>query len=170
MRILKYFCLTSIFFSIACAEEHTPSIPMTEVEQSPKSFTYARVGAFSWLILPVGVEAAIGHRYRSEKWGWGPLVNVSAASFLGMYNVLPAISFKFEVLYYPTSWGNWYWGFMPGVGIARMSFDNGRGWGFLPSLELCFGKEFSTLSGKRDFYYFSISPLLTISFNYGWSF
>lgn len=169
MRLFKYFCLATLFLSTLSAEEQTSPVPATEIE-NPKSFTYGRVGAFTWIVLPIGVEAAMGHRFRSERWGWGPLINVSAASFFGTYTVLPAVSFKFEALYYPKSWGDWYWGFIPGIGIARMSFDKGPRWDLLPSLELCFGKEFLNSADKREFYYFSISPLLTISFNYGWSF
>ena len=169
MSIYKYISLIAVLCSTLHSEDQIPSVA-TEVEQPPESFTYGRIGAFSWLILPIGVEAAIGHRYRSERWGWGPLINVSAASFLGVYSMLPVISIKFEVLYYPKSWNDWYWGFMPGVGMANMRLDNSRGWNFLPSLELCFGKEYLTCSNEHRFYYFSISPLLTISFNYGWGF
>jgi hypothetical protein len=123
---------------------------------------------FGFGIIPFpfpGVEAAIGYRYRTERWGTGPLLNLSGPFLL-------TISLKCEILYYPKSWGQWYWGFMPGIGYNTFQIHqkrNNRGSVF-PSLELVFGKEFVNLNNKKRFYYFSISPYFLFSFNYGWSF
>jgi hypothetical protein len=169
--IISTLVLFLAFFSSIKGNEI--AIPETEKENPElQSFAYGRLGAYTWLVLPIGVEGAIGYRFRSEGWGSGPMLNVSATSCLGVISLVPTISFKYEVLYYPKSWGHWYWGVMPSVGIGHGRYESRSKtkWEFIPSIEFVFGKEFLNFNNKKRFYYFSVNPLLVFSFNYGWSF
>ncbi|NGX32690.1 MAG: hypothetical protein K1060chlam4_00740 [Candidatus Anoxychlamydiales bacterium] len=133
-----------------------------------KSFTYYRLGGFAFLIYPFGGEVAVGHRFRSKYFGFGPLLNVSLSPA-----TTPAIMFKIEALCYPSGKG-FYFGLMPGVGIAKSDIFGGghhhNSWTFCPGLEAVFGKEFLSSTNNRSFFYVSISPFFVTSFNYGWSF
>lgn len=133
------------------------------------SFNYVRVGGFTFLHMPLGAEVALGHRHKIGQWGIGPLVNLSISPV-----ACPAFSLKFESLWYPSSWhGSCYFGLMPGVGVAYLEdlfYNNSGSWVFLPTLEFLVGREFVSCSGQKHFYYFSLSPYYSISFNYGWGF
>jgi hypothetical protein len=133
----------------------------------------------------IGGEAAIGYRFRSERFGWGPNINIA-----GSLAVLPSALFNFEVLYYPKRWNNGYWGIMPGIGIGRItwtkstrttlstidghvideSFSKKSGWKWhlWAGFELIFGKEFCKNEKKR-FHQLSIG-FPYVGYNCGWTF
>lgn len=133
------------------------------------SFRYVRVGGYTLLHYPLGVEFAFGERHRSGEFGYGPLMNISVSELM-----LPAVSLKFESLFYPKSFGGGYVGIMPGIGVAYANgfiYNNpSYRWIFLPTFEFVIGNESISYCGKREFYYVSISPYFTLSFNYGWGF
>lgn len=96
------------------------------------------------------------------------MINVSGSTY-----AYPAISFKVEGYYYPIDWRGGYYEIMPGVGVGyiKTTFDTTYNrWDFFPGLQIVLGKEFVTENKKKQFYYVSISPLLYLSFNYGWAF
>ena len=179
-KFMKYRWLLPVilFFSVACAEEVSSDVPQQETLNT--SYSYFRMGAFT-----LGGEIAIGHRFRSERFGWGPNINVAAS-----WPVLPSALFNFEILYYPKSWNNGYWGLMPGIGVGRISWrkttkttistldgriidesfssQSGRKWQLWGGLELIFGKEFSK-NGSRRFHQLSIG-FPYVGYNYGWAF
>lgn len=67
--IISTLVLFLAFFSSIKGNEI--AIPETEKENPElQSFAYGRLGAYTWLVLPIGVEGAIGYRFRSEGWGW----------------------------------------------------------------------------------------------------
>lgn len=171
--------LLFVFFTtLLCAEEalKTPQEDPTLQE----SFSYGRLGVFTF-----GGEAALGHRFRSERFGWGPNINIAAS-----YTAFPSALLNFEVLYYPKSWENGYWGLMPGIGIGNIAWvksthtiffdiegnirdksstrEFGRKWHIWGGLELIFGKEFYK-NGKRRFHQLSIG-FPYVGYNYGWAF
>ena len=179
---MKNKCLLIfIFLSITVFAEEPVEIETAPQEKRlTESFSYCRLGAFT-----IGAEVAIGHRFRSERFGWGPNINVAAS-----IATLPSALLNFEVLYYPKSWNNGYWGLMPGIGVARISWtkstqttlstvdgkiidesfshQSGRKWHLWAGLELIFGREFCK-NGKRRFHQLSIG-FPYIGYNYGWAF
>jgi len=151
------------------------TLPSTNRTKLNDSFSYFRLGGFT-----IGVEAAFGHRFRSERYGWGPNINIAVSPLL-----LPSILINYEILFYPKRWKNGYWGFMPGIGLGRISTSSrtistvdGRiidiseksekKWYLWGGFELIFGKEFCKHE-KRCFHQLSIG-LLYIGYNYGWAF
>lgn len=174
----KYFFLLIFFATASFAGEISESNIKNETLET--SFPYARLGVFTF-----GAEGALGYRFRSERFGWGPNINIAAS-----YTALPSILLNFEMLYYPKSWSNGYWGLMPGIGIAHVewiksnrttifdmngnnifdssSHDSGRDWSLWGGLELIFGKEFYK-NDKRHFHQLSIG-FLYVGYNYGWAF
>jgi len=156
---------------ISQSENYSPPL-IKEPKKSSQGFNYLRFGGFSLLWdeeFSLGGEISIGHRYRTESWGYGPNLNISFCSY-----ALPAISLKYESLFYPKSLNGTYFGLMPSIGVVRNEefriFSSSKPkkmrWYFpIPNLELIVGKE--SLGDKKTFYYFSISPFLIFSLNYG---
>jgi len=160
-----FFILILLFTSALFCEKQKGK---TDAEILKESFGYVRTGPFTFLHVPIGGEVAVGYRFRSDRFEGGPMINVSGSPY-----AYPAISFKMEGYYYPLDWRGGYYGIMPGVGVGyiKTTFDTKYNrWDFFPSLEIVVGKEFVTENKKKRFYYVSISPLLSLSFNYGWAF
>lgn len=185
---IQLFLLFIFFATMGFSEEEKAASKALSSQQETSlkntklkgSYSYFRLGGFT-----IGGELALGHRFRSERFGWGPNINVAAS-----FAVLPSVLGNFEMLYYPKSWKNGYWGIMPGIGIGRIawekstkttlstidgkvideSFSNkhGRKWHLWAGLELIFGKEFRK-NGKRHFHQLSIG-FPYIGYNYGWAF
>jgi hypothetical protein len=178
MKIKLLLLVSLLGLSSLTADEATP-IKTADQIPPPESFTYGRLGVFTYLYVPLGIEGAIGHRYRSEHWGWGPLGNISTSFFstFSTTTVLSILTLKFEVLYYPEKWHGIYFGLMPGIGIAHLGHLKKSRFhiGVLNPTHLnleiiVFGKEFVTSGKKRQFCYVSITPIGVISFDYGWGF
>lgn len=162
-----------LFFvgELCCEQIDKPN--KEEAKPNKESFSYIRVGGYTVIyIVPNGGEVAIGHRVRNRKFAYGHMVNISAGSL-----ALPAISYKFEGLYYPAGCKGLYLGLMPGIGIARgninfccSSSHRGEWYSFI-NLELVAGKEFLNRYKKKQFFYASFNiPCLGFSLNYGWGF